>query len=135
VYLAFDKRLDREVALGLIKSEDLDERELTAIWRGAQAMARLSGHPNTIAIYDGGEDHQGRMYLVTEYLAGGTLDVMLARGLVPTRTVPQIAAGVGAGTCRCTRRGHHPRRPQTRQRLVLKSGCRKDWWLRRCANH
>jgi hypothetical protein len=44
VYLAFDKRLDREVALGLIKSEDLDERELAAIWRGAQAMARLSGH-------------------------------------------------------------------------------------------
>ncbi len=94
VYLAFDKRLDREVAIALIKSEELSAAELAAIWRQAQTMARLSGHPNTVTVYDSGEDNQGRMYLVSEYLAGGNLAATLTQGPLPIPRGVQITTDV-----------------------------------------
>lgn len=94
VYLAFDKRLDREVAIALIKCEQIDAADLAASWRQAQAMARLGAHQNIITIYDSGEDSQGRMYLVSEYLAGGELSTLIAGAAVPMPRVAEIATDV-----------------------------------------
>lgn len=94
IYLAFDKRLDREVALGLIKSQELGESELLAIWREAEAMARVSGHPNTVTIYDCGDDAQERMYLVSEYFADGDLATLIAGAALPVPRITQIATDV-----------------------------------------
>jgi class 3 adenylate cyclase len=55
VYQAYDERLDRDVALALIKSEGLDEAGRMRIRREAQAMARLGDHPNIVTVYDIGE--------------------------------------------------------------------------------
>jgi serine/threonine-protein kinase len=45
--------------------------------REAQLLARLR-HPNTVEVYDSGED-EGRLYLVMELLRGEPLDALMAR--------------------------------------------------------
>ena len=78
VYLARDNLLDREVALALIKIGGFDEQEKARITREAQAMAKLGDHPNIVTIHDVGED-AGRPYIVTQYMAGGSVDELLRK--------------------------------------------------------
>jgi tetratricopeptide (TPR) repeat protein/predicted Ser/Thr protein kinase len=71
IYAAYDPRLDRKVALKILRS-DLDSpgrREL--LRREAKAMARLD-HPHVVGVYDVGEDRHG-IFLAMEYVEGRTL--------------------------------------------------------------
>ena len=72
VLLATDTRLDREVALKVMR-EDLaaDETFVSRFRREARSAARLS-HPNVVQVHDQGED-DGRIFLAMEYVAGETL--------------------------------------------------------------
>ena len=65
VLLATDTRLDREVALKVMR-EDLaaDETFVARFRREARSAARLS-HPNVVQVHDQGED-QGRIFLAME---------------------------------------------------------------------
>ncbi|MGC9025768.1 MAG: serine/threonine-protein kinase, partial [Chloroflexia bacterium] len=79
VYKAYDTRLEREVALKVIRRgafppEQL-ERILRRFEREAKALARLT-HPNIVGLIDYGE-YEGSPYLVMEYLPGGTLKKLL----------------------------------------------------------
>ena len=75
VYKAYDTRLEREVALKVIRKEafgqEFFERILQRFEREAKAMAKLS-HANIVKIHDYGE-YEGSPYLVMELLTGGTL--------------------------------------------------------------
>jgi len=72
VYKAFDTRLERTVALKVIRAErELSPELLKRFAREARALARLS-HPNIVKVLDYGE-HEGLPFLVMEYLPGGTL--------------------------------------------------------------
>lgn len=75
VYKAYDTRLEAEVAVKVIRTENLApsvlERSLKRFEREAKALARLT-HPNIVKVTDYG-DYEGRPYLVMEYLPGGTL--------------------------------------------------------------
>jgi|GEM_PF-399691 len=75
VYKAFDTRLERDVAIKVIRRSAFPpeqlERILKRFEREAKALARLS-HPNILKVLDYGE-HEGSPYLVLEYLPGGTL--------------------------------------------------------------
>jgi hypothetical protein len=73
VYLARDERLDRDVALALIKTEGLDETGRIRVRREAQAMGRLGDHPRIVTVYDTGEK-DGQPYIVSEYMGGGDLE-------------------------------------------------------------
>ena len=77
VYLALDERLDREVALKVMR-EDLarDPSFVARFKREARSAARLS-HPNVVAVFDQGQDH-GDMFLAMEYVPGRTLREVLA---------------------------------------------------------
>ncbi len=93
VYLARDNLLDREIALALIKVGSLDEQQRARITREAQAMAKLGDHPNIVTIYDVGED-AGRPYIVTQYMAGGSVDDLLRKSPhhhLPTNEAIRIA--------------------------------------------
>lgn len=79
VYLARDHHLTREVVLALIKAQAFDDLGEARVWREVEAMKRLSGQDNTVALYDSGEDRYGRPYLVTEHVAGGDLSARLAQ--------------------------------------------------------
>jgi serine/threonine protein kinase len=72
VYLAKDKRLDRQVALKLPTLwGDEDEEFLHRFYREARAAAGLR-HPNICRVFDVGE-HDGQPYLTMEYLEGELL--------------------------------------------------------------
>jgi len=77
VYLADDLALHRQVALSTLKSTALDVTALARARREAEAMARLSDHPNIVPIYDIGEDAE-RLFLVSQYMSGGDLQQALA---------------------------------------------------------
>ncbi len=72
VYSAYDPRLDRRVALKLLRpgaGAGPEDRE--RLLREAQAMARLS-HPNVVAVHDVGEV-EDELYIAMEYVEGVTL--------------------------------------------------------------
>lgn len=88
-----DMRLDRPVAIKLLRSglaQDPDARE--AFEREAQAAAKLS-HPRVVAIYDTGESN-GVPYIVMERLPGRTLADEIERGPLSERTVRRLALQV-----------------------------------------
>jgi predicted ATPase/class 3 adenylate cyclase len=78
VYLAHDSKLDRDVAIAVIKTGGLDEAGLARVHREAQAMGRLGDHPFVVTIHDIG-DEGGQPYIVSQYMAGGDLEGMLQR--------------------------------------------------------
>ena len=79
VYLAHDETLDRDVAVSLFRVEGLDEAGRTRVLREARAMGRLGDHPHIVGIYDIGEAEQGRPYIVSQYVPGGSLSDLLRR--------------------------------------------------------
>ncbi len=77
VYLAVDQRLDREVALKVMRAHLVhDDSFVTRFRREARSAAALS-HPNVVAVYDQGED-DGHMFLAMEYVSGQTLREVLS---------------------------------------------------------
>ncbi|HUL73305.1 MAG TPA: protein kinase, partial [Vicinamibacterales bacterium] len=74
VYLAYDERLDRRVALKVLTKATGDEatRQLR---REARAIARLN-HPNIAAVYDVVE-HAGDTFIVMEYVDGEPLSTLV----------------------------------------------------------
>lgn len=85
VYLATDRRLERDVALKVLHPHLAnDQTFLERLSREAKAAASLS-HPHIVGVLDQGED--GHIaYLVMEYVKGHTLrDVLNKQGALPPR--------------------------------------------------
>ena len=79
VFRALQKNTGRSVALKLLHDHAfggvLDKARFE---REMRVLAALK-HPNIVAIHDGGS-HNGRFYLVMDYIAGQPLDVYMASG-------------------------------------------------------
>ena len=88
IYRATDSVLGRDVAVKILAGRYAqDESVRERFTREALSAARLSGEPNIVTIFDVGE-HNGRPYIVMEYLAGGSLDdVLRASGAQPPQRV------------------------------------------------
>jgi serine/threonine-protein kinase len=75
VYKAYDTRLERDVAVKVIRRDAFHPDEIGVLLkrfeREAKSLGRLS-HPNIVGVIDFGE-FEGAPYLVMEYLPGGTL--------------------------------------------------------------
>jgi serine/threonine protein kinase len=84
VFLAWDERLGRRVALKRIRREQPTAEERERLRREASAAARLS-HSAVVRIYDLVEDDAGDA-LVFEYVEGRTLRELLKEG-VPSPAV------------------------------------------------
>jgi eukaryotic-like serine/threonine-protein kinase len=79
VFRALDRRLDREVAIKLLRSElRTDPTFVTRFEREARSVARLE-HPHIVPVYDYGEALD-TSYLVMQYLEGGDLRRLLVPG-------------------------------------------------------
>jgi eukaryotic-like serine/threonine-protein kinase len=82
VYKARDTRLDRTVAIKLLRSHLASDPVLRQRFeREARAISSLD-HPYICALYDVGR-HENIDYLVMQYLDGETLAARLARGPLP----------------------------------------------------
>ena len=79
MYLAYDERLDREVALALGVGAGAGDDARERLVREAQVTGRLGDHPNVITVYDSGE-YEGIPYLVLRAMSGGSLADAIRRG-------------------------------------------------------
>jgi len=76
VWLAFDPRLEREVAIKLMKPlRGPDASVLTQWLAEARSVSRLT-HPNIVPVFEA-DVHDQQPYLVFEYVAGRTLTQLL----------------------------------------------------------
>jgi serine/threonine-protein kinase len=88
VWLAHDTRLEREVALKQLLPDAGPDAHARILHEG-RAAARIT-HPNIAAVHDVIE-HDGRMFIVMEYVEGETLADRLARGRLTATEVIDIA--------------------------------------------
>ena len=68
VFAAHDERLDRSVALKVIREHGEDDQARKRFWREARAAAGLN-HPNVCQLHEIGEE-EGVLFIVMELLEG-----------------------------------------------------------------
>src|SRR4051812_20673648 len=94
VYRAFDPKLRRQVAIKLLP--DLtDAAARHRFQREARTVTALN-HPHILTVYDVGE-HDGRQYLVTELVDGGTLRSWAEAEKRSSRQIVDVLVGVADG--------------------------------------
>jgi eukaryotic-like serine/threonine-protein kinase len=122
VYRATDLRLNRPVAIKFLSAELLDAAARARFQREAQTASALN-HPHILTVHDVGE-LDGRQYLVTELVDGGTLDDWVARleGRRDWRRIVELLAGVGDGLAAAHEAGILHRDIKPANVLVSKSG-------------
>ncbi len=98
VYRAYDKRLDRDVAIKVLpETVAADPNRLRRFEREAKVVAALS-HPNVLEIHDF-DTEEDITYAVTEILEGETLQEHIQNlgGPLPWKRVQEIGAAVANG--------------------------------------
>ncbi len=91
VYRGYDAHLEREVAIKVLNPGTIaDDRSRKRFRNEASALSKLN-HPNIATIHDF-ETHEGRHFLVMEFIRGVTLADRLAEGSLPEKDV--IALGI-----------------------------------------
>jgi serine/threonine protein kinase len=97
VYKARDTRLDRFVALKLLRKElSADPAEAARLEQEARVTAAVN-HPNVVQVYTTGTDH-GQIYLVMELVDHGSLDDLMAQtARVPEAQVLETGIQVAKG--------------------------------------
>jgi eukaryotic-like serine/threonine-protein kinase len=78
VYVAFDPKLDRRVALKLLDADFLDSSVPSQWVSEARAMAQVS-HPNVVEVFDAGVDGD-TVFIAMERVVGVTLRTWMAGG-------------------------------------------------------
>jgi len=93
VYRALDTRFDRTVALKVLRSDSLNDRQLRRFNAECLATGRVSSHPNIVTVYDAGTTRGHRPWLAMEYCSGGSLAHKVAtQGPLPVAEVISIGA-------------------------------------------
>ncbi|HIT14366.1 MAG TPA: Stk1 family PASTA domain-containing Ser/Thr kinase [Candidatus Scatomonas merdigallinarum] len=114
VYKAKDQKLDRLVAVKVLKPEFREDTNFVAKFgKEAQAAAGLS-HPNVVNVFDVGED-RGLYYIVMELVEGITLKAYITRkGKLSVKEATSIAIQVSLGLEAAHNRGivHRDVKPQ-----------------------
>ncbi len=101
VFSAHDEKLDRPVAIKLIRPDHFGNREMKERFeREARLVARIQ-HPGVVNLFDSGELEDGTAFLVMEKLGGHSLRALLRRSGPGTprqvsALVRQGAAALGA---------------------------------------
>jgi serine/threonine-protein kinase len=114
VYRAHDRLLDRKVALKVLHEQYMaDDEYVERFRREARSVAALS-HPNVVTVIDRGE-HEGRQFIVFEYVAGENLKRLIERrGPAPVTTALELAMQIARGLSFAHQQGlvHRDVKPQ-----------------------
>ncbi len=94
VWLAFDPRLEREVAIKLLRADKASSASTVAQWlQEARSVSRLT-HPNIVPVFEA-DVHDDQPYLVFEYVQGQTLaQVLKTRGALPPSEAVALMIGM-----------------------------------------
>src|ERR1700722_15543983 len=135
VWLALDTRLSRRVAIKFL-SDGLADAEARRRFQREAQMASSLNHPHIVSVYDIGE-FEGRQYLVTEYVDGGTLkDGVKAKRRAP-KEVAELLTGVADGLAAAHQAGILHRDIKPLNILVARNGYAKlaDFGLAKLAEN
>jgi serine/threonine protein kinase len=97
VYLAFDKVLNREVAIKFVSADRIaDPAAEQRLLREAQAAAALD-HPSICGVHDVHIGPDGRVCIVMQYVEGETLAERLRRGPLAPRQALALVTDIAEG--------------------------------------
>ena len=135
VWLALDTRLGRRVAIKFL-SDDLADAEARRRFQREAQMASSLNHPHIVTVYDIGE-FEGRQYLVTEYVDGGTLKDWVKEKRRTAKEVAELLTGVADGLAAAHQAGILHRDIKPMNILVARNGYAKlsDFGLARLAEN
>ena len=78
VYRAIDHKLNRYVAIKVLKKEYSDDKQFVAKFRSEARSAAVLNNPNIVSVYDVGND-DNTYYIVLELIEGITLKKYIER--------------------------------------------------------
>lgn len=137
VYRAVDQRLERTVAVKIMHAHlSEDPAFVDRFAREARAAARLS-HPHAVSVLDQGRTDDGLVFLVMEYIEGGTLrDVLRRKAFLRPGEALEILAGIADGLAAAHRAGLIHRDIKPENVLMRPDGAVKvaDFGLSRAAD-
>src|ERR1700730_11926605 len=123
VYLALDTKLGRPVAIKFLSGDLSDASGRRRFQREAQTASSLN-HPHILTVHDAGE-FEGRQYLVTEFIDGGTLKDWAKAEKRTWRQILELLIGVADGLATAHAAGILHRDVKPQNILVAKNGYAK----------
>src|SRR6266508_762196 len=97
VYLATELRLDRQVALKVIRSELAGDENFRARFRSESRTAASVEHPRVVTVFGAGE-RDSLLYVAMRYVPGRDLGRLVeANGPLPPERAAELIAQVGDG--------------------------------------
>ena len=123
VYRALDSKLNRPVAIKFLSDALADPAARRRFQREAQTASSLN-HPHILTVHDAGE-FEGRQYLVTEFVDGGTLRGWEQEASRGWRQTIELLTGVADGLAAAHQAGILHRDIKPENILITKSGYAK----------
>src|SRR5262245_35657412 len=123
VYRAQDTRLNRPVAIKFLSADTADASARRRFQQEAQTASSLN-HPHILTVFEAGE-WEGRHYLVTEFLDGGTLKEWARAEPRTWRQIVDLLVGVADGLAAAHAAGILHRDIKPENILVAKNGYAK----------
>jgi serine/threonine protein kinase/Tol biopolymer transport system component len=123
VYRALDTRLNRPVAIKVLSEKVADSAARRRFQREAQTASSLN-HPHILTVHDAGEI-DGRQYLVTELVDGGTLRDWTTGARREWRQTIELLTGVADALATAHEAGILHRDIKPENILITKSGYAK----------
>ena len=93
VYLGLDTRLDRQVAIKVLRRDLAKDPAFVARFRKEALAAGGLNHPGIVAVYDSGEENDSP-YIVMELVSGQTLRQLMLAGPIPLPRSLEIIKGI-----------------------------------------
>lgn len=103
VYEAFHQRLDRKVAIKVLREDFSSRADVVERFRREAKSASRIGHPNIVDVIDFGDTPLGSSYFVMELLEGEDLADLLSREV---RLSPSRAVSIAYQCCRALASAH-----------------------------
>jgi serine/threonine protein kinase/tetratricopeptide (TPR) repeat protein len=123
VYRALDTKLNRTVAVKILSDDLADAASRRRFQREAQTASSLN-HPHILTVHDAGEV-DGRQYLVTEFVDGGTLRDWARAEKRGWAQIVELLVGVADGLAAAHEAGILHRDIKSANILVAKNGYAK----------
>jgi eukaryotic-like serine/threonine-protein kinase len=123
VFLAYDRVLDRDVALKLLKDRYARDEEFVERFRREARSAASLSNQHIVLVFDQGETKDGAYYIAMEYVPGGDLGDLTENGeRLPPRRATEIALQVAEALQTAHQRGIIHRDIKPRNLLITGYG-------------
>jgi len=130
VYRAKQLDRDRTVALKVINSDLIDDKEIIGRFHREMRVTAAIKHPNTVRVHQYGHTKNGELYLAMELLNGKSLDeAMLAEGPMKAERVAMIGAQIAAalGAAHAEKVVHRDLKPEN---IIVHQTDEIDTWIK-----